>query len=218
MGKVLRQAGDQRRRRIARRRALTMARSKRSTKRDEVRPAAIEAQIAEDNARMQAFVDREARGEDPITGEPATRRPTVPWVSGNREDWILELIADYERHLQTTGNCYFILAAYDASIYLPDRAAHDLAWVDAGLALIVKRLLAGDNLFGIGRGERPLHERARKILRDGELGLRVMNRLPFERGNETLAVAHVAGAEKLSITVVGNAWRDLKKRRRGQQH
>ena len=195
---------------------MTVARVRRSPKRDEERRrhAELEEQAAEHNVLMQAFLDREARGLDPITGEPACRKAAIPWVRGDRETWILELIADYERHFSETGNPYFVLAAYDAALSLSDRLA--LAWVDIGLTLIVKRLLAGDNPFGVGRGKRPLHERARNILRDGGLALSVVNRLPFERDKETLAVAHVAAAEKLSITVVGDAWRDFKKRRRWQ--
>jgi hypothetical protein len=72
-------------------------------------------------------------------------KPAIPWVRGNRETWILELIAEYQRHFQETGNRYFVLAAYEAATYLTDRAAHKLvlSWVDVGLGLIVRRLLAG---------------------------------------------------------------------------
>jgi hypothetical protein len=175
-------------------------------------------QTVEVNAQMLAFLEREARGHDPVTGAPATRKPAIPWVRGNRETWILELIADYERHFTETRNPYFILAGFDVSAYLADRAVHRdvLAWVNIGLHLLVRQLLAGDNPLAAKRGERSLLRQAQKRLRDSALALKVRRRLPLERGNETLAIAHVATAEELGITVVGDAWRDFKKRRQQQ--
>jgi hypothetical protein len=191
----------------------------RLTKQQRAALAKVEAQTEQHNELMQAHIDRQARGLDPITGEPAMGKPAIPWVRGNRETWILELIAEYQRHFQETGNRYFVLAAYDAATYLTDRAAHKLvlSWVDVGLGLIVRRLLAGvDNPLRdspLKRGERSLYEQAKKKLRDGALAIKVLNRLPVERGNETLAIKQVAIAEQLSPTVVGDAWREFKKRR-----
>jgi len=192
-----------------------VARARRSADRRKQDEAELAAQTAQANEQMQAFLDREARGLDPITGAPATGGPAVPWIRGDRETWILTLIADFERHFRETGNASFILAAYDVSAYLPDRAVHKdvLAWVDIGLYLLVRQLLAGNNPLTAQRGERSLLRQAQKRLRDSALALKVWNRLPIERGDETWSIAHVAAAEELSITVVGDAWRDFKKRR-----
>jgi hypothetical protein len=192
---------------------MTMARKKGTA--SAARDSDLKAQAAEDNKQMLKFLDLEARGLDPLTGQRAAREPAVPWIRGDRETWILELVADYERHFQKTGNPYFILAAYDASGYLPNRAIHKVAltWVDVGLALIVKSFLAGDNPLGVGRGHRSLREQTHKILRDGAIALKVLNQLPIERDNETLAIQSVAEAEKLSPTTIGNAWRELKENR-----
>ena len=173
-------------------------------------------EAAEANTLMREFLDREARGLDPITGAAAAGGPAVPWVRGGKEIWILTLIAGYERHFGVTGNPCFILAAFRAADSLPDRATHAaaLAWVDLGLRVVIKALLAGDNPFSGERGRRSLPAQARRRLRDDALALAVLNRLPIERDNETLAIAYVAQAEELSTTVVGDAWRDLKERRR----
>jgi hypothetical protein len=170
---------------------------------------------------MRAFLELQDRGIDPITGKPAGPGPVVPWVRGDRNTWIIELTADFERHFQETGNGYFVLAAYDAATYLSDRAAYSdsLAWIDVGLSLIIKRLLAGAaNPFGdpVKRGERSLLEQARKRRRDSALALAVLRHLPIVRGSETQAVADVAAAEGFGGTVVGDAWRDFKNRRRRQ--
>jgi hypothetical protein len=197
----------------------------RARKSRDKREAELAAQTAEANAQMQKFLDLEAHGLYPlldfdgnIVGVPAAGGPAVPWLRGNKETWIVTLIADHERHFRETGNGYFILAAFDASAYLPDRAAHKelLAWVDIGLHLLVRRLLAGGNPLAPKRGERSLLRQAQKRLRDSALALKVWNRLPIDRGDETWAIAHVAAAEELSITVVGDAWRDFKKRRQQQ--
>jgi hypothetical protein len=185
--------------------------------------AELDTETEEANAQMRDFLDLQARGIDPFSGEPAAGGPAVPWVHGDRQTWvILALIADYECHFQRTGNGYFVLAAYDAATYLPDRAAHSasLAWVHAGLSLIVRRLLAGlEDPFGPSpkRGARSLYMQAKKILRDAALALAVVNQLPAERYNETLAIERVAERQKCSVTLVGNAWRKLEKRRE-QQH
>jgi hypothetical protein len=209
-----------------------MARAKRLTKPDEATLAARAAQVAEDNVRVQAFLDRESRGEDPITGAPARRKSTMPWIPGDRQTWIIALIADYERHFQETGNVLFIWAARDASRYLRDSSTHSFAWIDHYLDLINKRLLAGvaepphdANAFiaealGLksrGRGERSSFSDAQRAIRDGGLALAVMNRLSIERGKEYRAIRHVAAAEGVGITMVGDAWRALKGRRQ-QQH
>jgi hypothetical protein len=172
-------------------------------------------EAAEANALMREFLDREARGLDPITGAAAAGGRAVPWVRGDKETWILTLIADYKRHFAETGNPCFMLAAFSAADFLPDRATHAaaLAWVDLGLRAFIKALLAGGNPFSVERGRRSLPAQARRRLRDDALALAVLNRLPIERDNETLAIAYVAQAEKLSTTVVGDAWRDLKARR-----
>jgi len=192
---------------------LTVARAKRSAvprgKQDKV-----EAQTAEANALTQEFLDREASGLDPIPGWGTAERLAIPWVRGDKETWILTLIADYKRHFAETGNPCFMLAAFSAADFLPDRATHAaaLAWVDLGLRAFIKALLAGGNPFSVERGRRSLPAQARRRLRDDALALAVLNRLPIERDNETLAIAYVAQAEELSTTVVGDAWRDLKKR------
>jgi hypothetical protein len=88
----------------------------RLTKQQRAALAKVEARTEQHNELMQAHIDRQARGLDPITGEPAMGKPAIPWVRGNRETWILELIAEYQRHFQEIGNRYFVLAAYDARI------------------------------------------------------------------------------------------------------
>jgi hypothetical protein len=188
----------------------------RPAKRDETSRAALEAEITEDNAQMQAFLDLEARGVDPITGEPALRKPTMPWISGNREAWILQWIAELEGHFRATGNGYFVLAAYDAAHYLRDRPAGRLEWIDADLAVIIKCFLRGDNPLRTNRGNRSIIAQALKILRDGQMAVAVLNQLPRVCGSETQAIADIAAAEKRSITVVGDAWREFKNRRQRQ--
>jgi hypothetical protein len=79
--------------------------------------------------------------------------------------------------------------------------------------LIVKSFLAGDNPLSVGRGQRSLREQAQKILRDGAIALKVLNKLPIERDNETLAIQSVAEVENLSPTTVGDAWREFKENR-----
>jgi hypothetical protein len=190
---------------------LTVARAKRSAV-PRGNQDKVDVQTAEANALTQEFLDREASGLDPIPGWRTGERPTIPWVRGDKETWILTLIADCERYFRETGNASFILAAYDVSAYLPDRAIHKdvLAWVHIGLHLVVRQLLAGNNPLTGQRGKRSLLRQAQKRLRDSALALKVWNRLPIERGDETWAIAHFAAAEELSITVVGDAWRLLK--------
>ena len=159
--------------------------------------AELAKQTAQANQETQAFLDREARGLDPITGAPATGRPAVPWMRGNRETWILALIADYERHFQKTANAWFVLAAYDASSYLCDRVVQKdaMIWIDIGIRGIVRQLLAGGN---------PLPKRARqamrKTLQDGALCLTVITCLPSTPGRKETsnAVSNAAKAHGVS--------------------
>jgi hypothetical protein len=181
---------------------------------DKANQGELDAQLAEDNAKVQALIDCQARGEDPFSGKPSEGRSTIGWIAGNRETWILQWIAELEGHFQATGNGYFVLAAYDAALYLRDRAAHNLAWVDVHLAVMIKYFFAGNDPLRFGRGERSSRAQALKTIRDGRLAIEVMKQLPIEAGKETLAIAHVAKAEKRSATVVGDAWREFKKRRR----
>jgi len=179
-------------------------------KQDEEGPA---RQAAEANALMREFLNREASGLDAITGETVTGGPTIPWVRGNQETWVLELIAGYGRHFQKSANAWFVLQAYDASMYLRDRATHKdaVAWVDVGIYSIVKQLLAGRD---------PLPKRTRqamrKTLREGALCLAVITRMPPNPApKETSnAVNDAAKAHGVSEATVWNAWTAFQNRRK----
>ncbi len=177
-----------------------------------------------DNERMAALI-----AEEQATAADVAWWEKSPWGGKN---WDLYEIALYKLDYEETQNPVFALLALEISLRLtglpPDVVTQWTQWAKDYFQLSLQQFVqlvgatnppsrdVGNAIaetfgFRFDRGKGSPLSQAPRRLRDHQLALNVLRRLPQERGKETRAIEYVAEEFGTGVSIVGEAWRRFKR-------